>query len=388
MKVLILIAMLATGYYALPTKSYLREGDMLFQTTKSLATQYTSSVWPNGEVPYLIDTGSYSSNEINTIKHAMDLITSKTSQCIRFVPRTTQSNYIRIRRLSGCYSYVGNIKRGEQEVSLGNGCVYTGTTTHELMHALGFMHEQNRPDRDQYIDVNFDNIRAEYADQFEKYPQGNLYGTAYDYYSIMQYGEYAFSKQRGVLKTIIPKQSGVTLIDSYDKTDAQILTASDIAAVRARYQCTGATSATTTGTNTTPTFTTATTTTAATTTTGSGTCINQDRSCSYFASGADRYCSTSGTTYTLNGVPFTQACALLCNTCNNQATTTPSSCTDKWFCGQFASGADRYCATSGTTYYIDGEKFRQACPRLCNSCGESDVQLALPAQGAPIELNQ
>lgn len=32
MKVLILIALLATGAYALPAKSYLREGDMLFQT--------------------------------------------------------------------------------------------------------------------------------------------------------------------------------------------------------------------------------------------------------------------------------------------------------------------------------------------------------------------
>lgn len=385
MKVLILIALLATGAYALPAKSYLREGDMLFQSTKSLATQYTSSVWPNGQVPYLIDTGSYSSSELATIRHAMDLITSKTGQCITFVPRTTETNYIRIKRLSGCYSYVGNIKRGEQEVSLGNGCVYTGTTTHELMHAIGFMHEQNRPDRDQYIDVNFDNIKTDYADQFEKYPNGNLYGTAYDYYSIMQYGEYAFSKQRGVLKTIIPKQAGVTLLDSYDKTDAQILTASDIAAVRARYQCTGATTATTTGTNTTPTFT---TTRATTTTPGTGTCVNQLSSCSYYASGASTYCSTSGTTYTLNGIPFVQACALLCNACGGQTTTISSSCTDKWFCNQFASGASTYCSTSGTTYYIDGEKFRQACPGLCNSCGESDVQLAMPVQAAPIELSK
>lgn len=351
-----------------------------------MATQYTSSVWPNGVVPYIIDTGSYSSSEIATIKHAMDLINTKTSQCISFVPRTSETNYIRIRRLSGCYSYVGNIKRGEQEVSLGNGCVYPGTATHELMHALGFMHEQNRPDRDQYITVDFNNIRTEYADQFELYPNGNLYGTQYDYYSIMQYGEYAFSKQRGVLKTIIPKQSGVTLIDSYDKSDAQILTASDIAAVRARYQCTGTTSTTTTGTNTTPTFTTATTT-RATTTTGSGSCVNQVSSCTYFASGASTYCATSGTTYTLNGIPFVQACAALCGTCGGQATTTASSCTDKWFCNQFASGASTYCSTSGTIYYIDGEKFRQACPRLCNSCGESDVQLAMPAQGAPVELS-
>jgi len=33
-----------------------------------------------------------------------------------------------------------------------------GRSIHELLHALGIFHEQSRADRDQYIDVKFENI--------------------------------------------------------------------------------------------------------------------------------------------------------------------------------------------------------------------------------------
>ena len=49
-----------------------------------------------------------------------------------------------------------------------NGCVYLKVVVHELLHSLGFMHEMNRPDRDDYVSMVWSNIQANGASQFFK----------------------------------------------------------------------------------------------------------------------------------------------------------------------------------------------------------------------------
>ncbi len=62
-------------------------------------------------------------------------------------------DYIFIRPDDGCYSTGVGRQGGEQTISLIDDCFVSGTVEHELMHALGFFHEQNRNDRNLYVQV-------------------------------------------------------------------------------------------------------------------------------------------------------------------------------------------------------------------------------------------
>jgi hypothetical protein len=155
---------------------------------------------------------------------------------------------------------VGLINIGAQPLSLGSGCVFTGIIQHEALHALGFFHEQSRPDRDDYVIVNFTNIISGLENNFEKYTTFvDVYGLPYDYGSLMHYGQFDFSSNGN--PTIIPKNTGVTIGNREKMSDY------DIEAVRLHYPTNNSLSTTTTISTTSTTTTTTITTTSTTTTT-------------------------------------------------------------------------------------------------------------------------
>ena len=60
---------------------------------------------------------------------------------------------------AGCFSPIGCQGRPAQVLILADECIVSpGTVKHELMHAVGFAHEQSRTDRDDYVIVHYDNI--------------------------------------------------------------------------------------------------------------------------------------------------------------------------------------------------------------------------------------
>ena len=77
----------------------------------------------------------------------------------------------------GCYAYLpyhgeGKCKKyrmgrnvkilgfGRLEMGLGPGCLWQYVVVHEILHSLGFQHEQKRPDKDDYIQMRWDNIKV------------------------------------------------------------------------------------------------------------------------------------------------------------------------------------------------------------------------------------
>lgn len=166
-------------------------------------------LWPNHVVPYSL-AGDLSAESLGYIQSAVSEWSSKT--CLTFRPKTdADEDYIDFVYEVGCSSYVGRIG-GRQTISVGNSdgaitCKH-GNIVHEIAHSLGFFHEHSRPDRDDYVTVHWDNIEGGYQKNFEKETTETVDSleVGYDYGSVMHYGEFFFTKEKG-LRTLEPTQT-------------------------------------------------------------------------------------------------------------------------------------------------------------------------------------
>ncbi|GFU33426.1 zinc metalloproteinase nas-15 [Nephila pilipes] len=183
--------------------------------------------WPNARVPYYIDNslGGYT----GLMNQAFQNYHSYT--CVRFTPWNGERDYVYIFAGQGCYSHVGKTG-GQQPLSLGNGCLFVGTAIHELGHALGFYHEQNRSDRDDHLIIYINNVIRGMESNFAKLaPTQNILFNGFDLNSIMIYGNSAFSHNG--YATMVAR-NGQNLYDPYDKNS---MTWADIERVNKMYNC-------------------------------------------------------------------------------------------------------------------------------------------------------
>ena len=95
-----------------------------------------------------------------------------------------------------------------QFMFIGKSCMVEGQIQHEMMHCLGFFHEQSRPDRNAYVTINEENIEAGQEHNFAIAHNIDSRGSPYDYTSVMHYDEYKYSTDPS-LKTIDAKGNAV-----------------------------------------------------------------------------------------------------------------------------------------------------------------------------------
>jgi len=318
----------------------------LNDTTERNAIINLNQRWTNNRVPYEFDS-VFSENEKGVIRDGIADYTANT--CIQFVERNGESDYIKFIKDGGCWSYVGRIG-GKQEVSLANGCVYKYIVIHELMHAVGFFHEQSRYDRDSHVKINLENVCCNAGNNFNKYgpSQIQLLDEPYDLKSVMHYGEYAFSS------------NGQKTVEALDGTsplgNSDGFTSIDINKVNKLYQCstTGATTTAPTGETTAATTTTDATTTLFPETTTAGSCTDIFSNCGKLANRG--LCS-----HRVHAAFMMDACPESCDNCDG----TGSECFDKYpRCKGLARNRRDYCNDDG----IIGDWMHENCAGSCQLC--------------------
>jgi len=229
----------------LPANGELFEGDMIMDDhlrrtvwgakSKKSAVRYNylkklNRVWEDKVIIYEI-SDDFGPEHRKMLRQAMNEYVNRT--CIRFRKRTNETNYVFFTMGKDmCASSVG-MTGGKQNITLGVHCGVLGTFEHEIMHALGFVHEHSRPDRDDYIKINFTNIKKKEWDNFKKYPNDlvDSFKMDFNFASIMLYRNDAFSK------------NGKDTITSVDEPKLKFgqrkeFSAGDVEEINTLYKCT------------------------------------------------------------------------------------------------------------------------------------------------------
>lgn len=146
--------------------------------------------WVKGRVPFVVDD---SLPNYDQVIDAIDYMNTQTN--LNLVPRANEKDFLHFTfGESDCYSYAGRIG-GEQEIYLTPRCGLR-EVLHEIMHSVGFFHEQNREDRDAHIRILWENIDPIHHTQFKKIPNKflGLGRRPFDITSIMMYSSFTFSQ--------------------------------------------------------------------------------------------------------------------------------------------------------------------------------------------------
>ncbi len=160
--------------------------------------------WPDATVYYEIDESLENDERLETALNYWNL-----NAPIFFKHRNNEDDYVIFvdNGDDGSKSHIGMIF-GPQHIFIDRDAEY-GSIVHEMGHTVGLIHEHTRSDRNDYLEVHWENIDdRDWTDlqifdlNFKRFPSSINVGP-FDFSSIMLYGSYAGSKdlESPVLKT-------------------------------------------------------------------------------------------------------------------------------------------------------------------------------------------
>ena len=139
--------------------------------------------WPGGVIPYVMDP-AFTAADRTLIEAGIAMVDGPTHLTIK--PRVNERDYVNIKKVArGCSASVG--RQGfKQPMRISPACS-SGNVAHEFMHVAGAWHEQSRTDRNDFIDINWSNVKIGKKAQFFRHIVDGVDIGDYDYDSIMHY---------------------------------------------------------------------------------------------------------------------------------------------------------------------------------------------------------
>ena len=186
------------------TGSFVQIDDMRFRVDDATTLGYIGRFWYSGSLVYeLAPDVRQNVRKKSAFERACNYLSDRSGLYCR--ERNTladwDNNYVYVVNDTSNHSIIGRVG-GKQYMGLHNWDLRT--ITHEILHAISWVHEQSRPDRGQYVDIHWENIQRGKKHNFKIFRNSDI-SSPYDFRSIMHYTSDAFSSDKtGKAKTITP----------------------------------------------------------------------------------------------------------------------------------------------------------------------------------------
>lgn len=202
-----------------------RQADLLgaeaIAGAKSTGLGASGGRWPRGasglfEVPYVVE-----SDPEGRVPAAIEEFNREAAGMFRAVPRTAEADYVAFTfdaddKTGPCFSSIGRVG-GRQIIGGASNCV-VGRLVHEIGHALGLFHEQERADYARWITIDLAAVDPELAHNYVPAVNTRDLGP-YDFGSIMHYGPSGFTKFGANTMETIPPGIPIGQRDGYSRGD-------------------------------------------------------------------------------------------------------------------------------------------------------------------------